>query len=73
MATIHATYEAGVFRPHSPVNLPERCEVEFEPKVIRSASNGEGLKLVYDVLAERYESGEPDVAARHNEHQPGAR
>ena len=73
MATIHATYEAGVFRPHSPVNLPDHCEVEFEPKLISSASNGEGLKQVYDVLAERYESGEPDVAARHNEHQPGAR
>jgi len=76
MATIHATYEAGVFRPHSPVNLPDRCEVEFEPKVIRSSgdgSNGSGLEQVYEVLAERYKSGESDVAARHNEHQPGAR
>ena len=73
MATIHATHEAGVFRPHPPVNLPERCEVEFEPKVIGSASNGGGLKQVYDVLAERYQSGESNVAARHNEHQPGAR
>ena len=70
MATIHATYEAGVFRPHSPVNLPERCEVEFEPKVITQGTNGGGLEEVYDVLTERYRSGESDVAARHNEHQP---
>ena len=73
MATIHATYEAGVFRPHSPVNLPDHCEVEFEPKVIGSGSDGSGLEQVYEVLAERYQSGESEVAARHNEHQPGAR
>ena len=71
MATIHATYEAGVFRPHSPVNLPDHCEVEFDPKVVGPGSNGSGLEQVYDVLAERYQSGEHDVAARHDEHQPG--
>ena len=73
MATIHATYEAGVFRPRSPVNLPEHCEVEFEPRVVRSESGERALDHIYGVLEERYQSGESDVAARHNEHQPDDR
>ncbi|MFO0068423.1 MAG: antitoxin family protein [Pirellulaceae bacterium] len=32
--TIHAVFENGVFRPVSPVDLPENAEVEFEPRVI---------------------------------------
>lgn len=64
--TVHAVFENGIFRPLEPVALPESCEVEFEPRLTRP-SNTEN---VYQVLAERYASGEPDVAARHNEHQP---
>jgi len=67
MSVIHAIFEKGVFRPTQPVELPERCEVEFEPKVVAPPQNGEG---VYSILGERYESGESDVAARHDEHQP---
>lgn len=71
MKTIHAVYEQGVFRPLEDVALPECTEVEFEPRPIEphgSASNG--LKGIYEILAERYKSGERDVAARHDEHQP---
>ena len=70
MATIHATYENGVFRPHSTVALPEHCEVEFEPKVVMPASVLQRLDEVYGILEERYQSGETEVAARHDEHQP---
>ena len=28
------------------------------------------LKKVYEVLGRRYDSGDPTVSARHNEHQP---
>lgn len=35
--TIHAVYENGVFRPTEPVDLPDPCEVEFEP---RQRTNG---------------------------------
>lgn len=73
MATIHATYEAGVFRPHTPVNFPERCEVEFEPTVVQPSTPDGALEGIYSILAERYVSGESDVAARHNEHQPALR
>ena len=63
--------EKGVFRPLESVELPERTEVEFEPRPIRPTKdrNG-GLDGIYDVLSERYTSGEHDVAERHNEHQP---
>ena len=71
MKTIHAVYEQGVFKPTDRVELPEHCEVEFEPRPVSSnAANGAALADVYAVLGERYESGEPDVAARHDEHQP---
>lgn len=66
MSTIHAVFENGVFRPIAPVELPERCEVEFEPRMVAPKS----MQAVFSVLNERYDSGETDVAARHNEHQP---
>lgn len=34
MATVHAVYQDGVFKPTGPVPLPEACEVEFEPRVV---------------------------------------
>jgi hypothetical protein len=34
MKTVQAMYAGGVFHPSSPVPLPERCEVEFEPRVV---------------------------------------
>jgi predicted DNA-binding antitoxin AbrB/MazE fold protein len=71
MKTVHAVFEKGVFRPLETVALPERCEVEFEPRpVLSPRENGDDLSSIYAILSERYESGERDVAARHNEHQP---
>jgi predicted DNA-binding antitoxin AbrB/MazE fold protein len=73
MTMIHAVYENGVFRPIDPVNLPDRCRVEFEPRVV--GSNGtpeaEGAQAaIYAILGERFSSGHTDTAERHNEHQP---
>ncbi len=70
MKTIHAVFENGVFRPLAPVNLPEHTEVEFEPRQVLRRPSKEALDAIYEVLSERYDSGESDVAARHNEHQP---
>jgi predicted DNA-binding antitoxin AbrB/MazE fold protein len=69
MKTVHAGFANGVFRPKEPVDLPERAEVEFEPKVVGRPAD-DGMDGVYAVLSERFASGEHDVAARHNEHQP---
>lgn len=73
MATIHATYEEGVFRPNTPVDLPERCKVEFEPRIVGPAAEAGALDAIYGVLRERYQSGEAGVSARHDEHQPPPR
>ncbi len=70
MRTVHAVYENGVFRPTVPVGLPDRCEVEFEPRLIDGSAGQSGLDDVFAVLSERYASGESDVSARHDEHQP---
>lgn len=71
MSTIHATFEDGVFRPREPVELPDGSEVEFEPRIVRGADgNGGALSNVYEILRRRFDSGERDVTASHNEDQP---
>lgn len=70
MKTVHATYEDGVFRPHERVDLPDHAEVEFEPRPVTESLPIAPVQAIYEVLAERFESGQNDVAARHNEHQP---
>jgi predicted DNA-binding antitoxin AbrB/MazE fold protein len=68
--TIHAIYENGVFRPVEPVDLPERCEVEVEVRTVTATADMPSLDDVYAILGKRFDSGEQDVAARHDEHQP---
>jgi predicted DNA-binding antitoxin AbrB/MazE fold protein len=71
MKTVHAVFESGVFRPIEPVDLPEHSEVEFEPRVLEPKKNRlNGLAEIYKILGERYDSGDPFGAERHNEHQP---
>jgi predicted DNA-binding antitoxin AbrB/MazE fold protein len=76
MNSIHAVYENGVFRPTTPVDLPEGCEVTIEPRDSGRATgrpttpDDEGLDDIYEVLDRRYRSGQTDTAERHNEHQP---
>ena len=67
---IHAIYKNGVFHPTEPVELPEDTHVEFEPRVVDNGRSKPTLDDVYTVLGKRFESGEQDVAQRHNEHQP---
>lgn len=69
MRVIHAIYENGVFRPTEPVDLPEASEVEVELRVMEP-SRETRLDTIYSILEARFESGESDVAARHDEHQP---
>jgi predicted DNA-binding antitoxin AbrB/MazE fold protein len=38
MKSIHAVYENGVFRPVEAVDLPDRCYVEFEPRIVDAPS-----------------------------------
>jgi predicted DNA-binding antitoxin AbrB/MazE fold protein len=70
--TIHAIYENGIFRPTSPVDLPDPCEVVFEPRKVQGGPMEltEHIAKVHEILARSYETGQADLAARHNEHQP---
>jgi predicted DNA-binding antitoxin AbrB/MazE fold protein len=70
MPVIHAIYENGVFRPTEPVDLPESSEVEVELRLVAPSSEDKRLDAIYALLEARFESGESDVAARHDEHQP---
>ena len=70
MSNIHAIYENGVFRPIEPVSLPDRCEVEVEIHAVKTERQQPSLDDVYAILGRRHSSGEHDVAARHDEHQP---
>jgi predicted DNA-binding antitoxin AbrB/MazE fold protein len=71
MGIVHAIFENGVFRPREPVALPNGSEVEFEPRLVSPNGNGhDALARIYDILNQRYDTGETDVAERHNEHQP---
>ncbi len=68
--TVRAVFEKGTFRPTQPVALPDHCKVEFEPRIVEGPEGKATLDDVYALLAKRFDSGEHDVAERHNEHQP---
>ena len=72
MTTIRAVFENGVFRPKGVVPLPEHAEVEFEPRVTNGAINlsQTGMEAIYEIMGERFDGGDPQVAAKHDEHQP---
>jgi predicted DNA-binding antitoxin AbrB/MazE fold protein len=70
MGTIRAVYENGVFRPTEPVDLPDHCVVESEPRRLPGEHNATPLDAVYEVLSRRFRSGRHDLAERHDEHQP---
>ena len=69
MSTIRAIYEQGVFRPLESVDLPEQTVVTVE-SALSSAQRVAARERVLEILSRRFDSGETDVAARHNEHQP---
>ena len=71
MKTVHAIFENGVFRPTEPVDLPEHSEVECDVRVVNGAKKRSGdMGEIYRILSRSYETGEPDLSSRHNEHQP---
>lgn len=76
MKTIQAIYENGVFRPITPVDLPEGFRVSVEMTDTESSPGQSGradddhLDAIYEILSHSYETGETDLAARHDEHQP---
>jgi predicted DNA-binding antitoxin AbrB/MazE fold protein len=78
MQTIAAIFEHGIFRPLTPVELPEGAQVALEISTKpngsvpppRSPEEEAHIERVYGLLSLRFDGGEKDIAARHNEHQP---
>ncbi|MFN0069478.1 MAG: hypothetical protein ACKVYV_17810 [Limisphaerales bacterium] len=71
MKTNHAICEHGVFRPLDVVDLPDQAEVQFQPTIrSRAEPVPADMKGIDEILSRRFNSGQHDVAARHNEHQP---
>jgi predicted DNA-binding antitoxin AbrB/MazE fold protein len=70
MHTVHAIFENGVFRPTEPVDLPDKAQVEFEPRVVAEPSKKGDPQEIYRILSRSYDTGDPGLAERHNEHQP---
>ena len=71
MKTVEAIFENGVFRPTEPVDLPDNTAVDLAIRVDdQPPPMSEGLARVYAILGERFDSGQADTAARHDEHQP---
>ena len=70
MSSLRAIYEHGVFRPLETVDLPESSEVLIEPLIVAAPLSPTGRQRIYQILGQRFDSGEDDVAARHDEHQP---
>jgi predicted DNA-binding antitoxin AbrB/MazE fold protein len=69
MKTVRAVFEDGVFRPISPVALPEKSMVEFEPRVVEFRQTDTMLEA-FEILSHSYDTGQSDLAAQHDEHQP---
>lgn len=75
--TIQAVFENGVFRPIGRVELAEGTIVEVQTpdeavdvRALAPPGSDEGLLGIYECLAQSYDAGDSEVAARHNEHQP---
>jgi predicted DNA-binding antitoxin AbrB/MazE fold protein len=69
---IPAIYENGVFRPLEPVALPEKTPVTVTAQTppVGQSPLGCNTDRLYELLSQSVETGIPDLAARHNEHQP---
>lgn len=72
MTPIRAVFENGVFRPTEPVDLPEHTVVELvaQPVEHESTRDRPAKRAIYEVLSRRFDGDDPEVSARHNEHQP---
>ena len=69
--TVRAIYENGVFKPSEKVDLPEKAEVVFEPRLVPTdKAPTHAMGRIYEILSRSYDTGRTDLAERHNEHQP---
>lgn len=65
-----AVYEDGVFKPIGNVVLPNQTKVVVRQAEPQQSGDRESLKKqMFESLSRSYETGQTDMAAKHNEHQ----
>jgi predicted DNA-binding antitoxin AbrB/MazE fold protein len=70
MNTIHAIYENGVFRPTTPVDLPEGTVVNIDPnRVSQPAGPSPNQTRIYEPLTYSEHTRDPRLSQRHDQHQ----
>jgi len=72
---VHGFVHGKIIELDEDLGVPEGQQVEVQVNFLEGLPPSplpmsEGLAKVYDILGERYDSGETDTAASHNEHQP---
>lgn len=67
--TVKAIYEGGVFRPLTPVDLPDHSQVAIDVRKIEPLLDESDDEL-YRLLSESFDGGPTNLAARVDEHQP---
>jgi predicted DNA-binding antitoxin AbrB/MazE fold protein len=67
-----AVYEDRVFKPLAPISLAPGTSVTISiSQDDKAFSQTEAVdRKVFEILSRRHNSGQFDVAARHNDHQP---
>lgn len=73
MHPIPVIYENGVFRPTVPIALPEATAGSVTVVTqagVDSSKDDSSLDRLYKLFEKGAQTGIPDLAARHNEHQP---
>ncbi|MGD0137750.1 MAG: antitoxin family protein [Tepidisphaeraceae bacterium] len=71
MTTINAIYRKGAFQPIGRVDLPEEAHVKLEFQPIElTEDEAKAMQEIYRIMGLRFNSGQHDLAERHNEHQP---
>ena len=66
--TLHGKVHGRMIELDEDLGVPEGQQVEVDVRVITDGRKKPDLDDVYAILAERFDTGESDVAERHNEH-----
>jgi predicted DNA-binding antitoxin AbrB/MazE fold protein len=69
--TVRATFKNGVFTPSVPLDLPEGAKGSVDLPIIDGRiAPSPAMTKAYEILLRRYDGVDPDLAQRHDEHQP---
>ncbi len=74
METIRGIVDKGNIRLVTPHLLPHGAEIKFEPRLVQDMPERPSLGCnspeLHEILNRSHDTGIPDLAERHNDHQP---